>query len=56
MGRLTEVFDIVENGIQEPYRYTALDVTDKKTRDALKLMRAQQKRSSSREDADAMLW
>ena len=44
MGRLTEILDIVHNGIQEPESYSHLDVKDDKTRDILIELRKQSKK------------
>ena len=47
MGRLTEILDIVHNGIQEPESYSHLDVMDDKTRDILIELRKQSKKGDN---------
>ncbi len=51
MGRLTEVFDIVQNGFGEPEDYHWIEPEDEKTRNTLKEMRRIAKRVRSNEQS-----
>jgi len=44
MGRLTEVFDTIQNGFGEPEEYHWIEPRDEKTRGILKIMRKLAKR------------
>ena len=39
MGRLTEVFDVIQNGFDEPEKYHWIEPRDEDTRGILKKMR-----------------
>ena len=45
MGRLTEVFDVIQNGFDEPENYHWIDVEDEDTRETLKIMRKSAKKA-----------
>lgn len=47
MGRLTEIFDTVQNGLAEPEQYHWIEPKDEKTRAELILMRKTGKKVDS---------
>lgn len=51
MGRLTEVFDVIQNGFGEPEQYHWIEPEDEKTRGILKIMRKVSRKVRSNEQA-----
>ncbi len=49
MGRLTEVFDAIQNGFGEPEEYHWIEPKNEETRDTLKLMRRLAKKPENNE-------
>ncbi len=49
MGRLTELFDIVANGFNDPEEYHFIETRDEKTRDLLKEARRINKKADFEE-------
>ncbi len=49
MGRLTEVFDVIQNGFDEPENYHWIETMDEDTRGILKIVRKQAKKPENNE-------